>query len=119
MTDIYETPKAKLEHETGSDDNFGSIEEGLSGNYRFEIFEVLNEAWEKTSGAKGAIWLAIIIYIAFSIGLSIISQIILGILATLTANNETVIIFFSILMQIGFNLILLPIAMGLFILGIS
>ena len=118
MTDIYEAPKAKLEHESESADSLGSIEEGLRGNYRFEIFEVISEAWEKTSGAKGAIWLAILIYFAISIGLSIVSQIFLAIVATMAANNEAVVIFFSFVLQVIFNAILFPVAVGLFILGI-
>lgn len=61
MSDIYEPPKARLEHEAESSDNFGSIEEGLRGEYRFQIFEVLGEAWEKTSGAKGTILLAFVV----------------------------------------------------------
>jgi len=118
MSDIYQTPKANLEAETSSSDNFGSIEQGIRGDYRFYISEVLNEAWEKTSGAKGTFWLAIIIYIAISIGLSIVSQIFLAIIANVTANNETIVILFSIVFQLLFNIVLLPVGMGLVILGI-
>jgi uncharacterized membrane protein len=118
MSDIYETPKANLEAETSASDSFGSIEQGIRGDYRFQISEVLNEAWEKTSGAKGTFWLAIIIYIAISMGLSIVSQIFLAVVASLTANNETIVIVFSILFQLLFNIILLPVGMGLILLGL-
>jgi uncharacterized membrane protein len=118
MSDIYQTPKASLENEANAADNFGSIEQGLRGDYRFHISEVLSEAWEKTSGAKGTIILAIIIYLAVSIGLSIVQQIILAIVASVSANNEAVVVVLSFVLQILFNFILLPIGVGLTILGI-
>lgn len=118
MSDIYQTPKANLEDESVSTDNFGSIEQGLRGDYRFYISEVLSEAWDKTSGAKGTIFLAIIIYLAVSIGLSIISQIILAIVASVISNNEAIVLALSFILQILFNFILLPIGVGLTILGI-
>jgi uncharacterized membrane protein len=117
MTDIYETPKASLESESTTVDSFGSIEKGIRGEYRFSISEVLSEAWEKTSGAKGTFILAFLIYIAIAIGLSIVAQIILTLIHAVT-NDQTILIIFSLLQQIVFNLILLPIGLGIFMLGI-
>ena len=117
MTDIYETPKSNLEPELASADNFGSIENGIKGEYRFYISEVLSEAWQKTSGAKGTFILSFVIYIAISIGLSIVSQILLAVISS-ASTDETFIILFSFLQQLAFNLVLLPVGMGIFMLGI-
>jgi len=118
MSDIYETPKANLENETDVAANFGSIEKGIAGEYKFTISEVLSEAWEKTAGAKGSFMLAFAIYFGISIGLSIVAQIFMAIIISSTGNNETAVIIFSIIQQLVFNLILLPIGMGMFILGL-
>jgi uncharacterized membrane protein len=77
----------------------------------------LKEAWDKTAGAKGTFILAFFIYLAISIGLSIVSQIFLAIIGS-AANDELVIIVFSVLQQLVFNLVLLPVAMGIFLLGV-
>ncbi len=118
MSDIYETPKAALENEIDAEDNFGSIEKGINGQYQFNISEVLSEAWEKTSGAKGTFILAFVIYIAISMGLSIVAQIFMAIIVSITTNNEIAIIIFSIIQQLVFNLILMPVSLGVFILGV-
>lgn len=119
MSDIYKTPKANLEAETSSSDNFGSIEQGINGDYRFFIFEVIGEAWEKTYGSKLTLVLAFILYIAVSIGLSFLLEIIISIISSVIGKNETIISITTIFYQLVLaNLVLLPIWVGVEILGI-
>jgi len=67
MTDIYSAPSASLT-EAVTVDGFGSLEKGIAGDYQFAIGEVISEAWAKTKGVKGTIWLAFLIYIAIGFG---------------------------------------------------
>ncbi len=116
MSNVYETPKSGLVNESGGEDQFGSIEKGLSGDYEFSISAVLNEAWEKVSGTKLTFFLAALIYIGVFIGLSIVFQIIIGVIISTLSPGVAVVI--GLIQQIIFSLIILPIAAGLFMLGI-
>lgn len=117
MSDIYQAPKANLENESSSEDQFGSIENGINGDYQFKISEVLSEAWQKTSGAKGTFWLAFLIYFAISIGISIAMQLVM-VAVMMNIQGEGVIVAISIIEQLVMNLILTPVAVGILILGI-
>ena len=117
MSDIYQTPQSNLENETHSEDNFGSIERGINGQYQFDISAVISEAWQKTAGAKGTFWLAFLIYVAIAIGISMVSQFVLIAVAA-TSQNEAVIIILSLAEQLVMNLVLMPVVMGIMILGI-
>lgn len=117
MSDIYQTPQSSLENETPGEDNFGSIERGISGQYQFEISEVISEAWQKTAGAKGTFWLAFLIYMAIAIGISMVSQFVLMAVAA-TSQNEAVIVILTLAEQLVMNLVLMPVVMGIMILGI-
>lgn len=116
MSDIYQTPKSNLENQAHDEDQYGSIENGINGNYRFEISEVLSEAWQKTYGAKGTFWLAFLIYFAISIGISIVSQLALT-AVVMTHQSEAVVITITIIEQLVMNLVLMPVMMGIIILG--
>lgn len=117
MSDIYQTPQSNLENETHSEDNFGSIERGINGQYQFDISAVISEAWQKTAGAKGTFWLAFLIYVAIAIGISMVSQFVLMAVVA-TSQNEAVIIILSLAEQLVMNLVLMPVVMGIMILGI-
>lgn len=117
MSDIYQAPKANLENESPSEDQFGSIENGINGDYQFRISDVLSEAWQKTSGAKGTFWLAFLIYLAISIGISIVMQLVM-MAVMMNFQGEGVIVAISIIEQLVMNLILTPVAIGILILGI-
>jgi len=117
MSDIYQTPQSSLEKETYTEDNFGSIERGIKGDYEFSISDVLSEAWQKTAGAKGTFWLAFLIYIAISIGLSLVSQLILTAVA-MSIHDEVTIAILSIIEQLVMNLVSMPVGVGIVILGI-
>lgn len=49
----------------------GSLETGLTGEYRLTLGSLLSEAWEKVPGNKGTVWMAMLFYIglAFLIGM--------------------------------------------------
>ncbi len=117
MSDIYQTPQSSLENETHAQDNFGSIERGINGEYQFDISEVISEAWQKTAGAKGTFWLAFLIYIAITIGISMLSQFVLMAVAA-SSQNEAAVIVLSFVEQLVMNLVLMPVVMGIMILGI-
>jgi len=61
MTDMYKTPDATLT-ESPEMDGFGSLERGKAGDYQFVIGDIIREAWRKTKGAKGTVWLALLLY---------------------------------------------------------
>lgn len=117
MSDIYQAPRANLEKESTSGDQFGSIEKGLSGDYEFSISAVLGEAWQKTAGAKGTFWLAFLIYLAISIGISIVMQLVMT-AVMMNIEGEGVIVALTIVEQVVMSLILTPVAVGILILGI-
>ncbi|MCO1332755.1 hypothetical protein MO867_00250 [Microbulbifer sp. OS29] len=77
MSDIYKAPEANLANGTETDDS-GSIEKGIAGDYSFSIGETISEAWERTSGNKGTIWVGAILYLVASMGISFVITLITG-----------------------------------------
>jgi uncharacterized membrane protein len=71
MNDIYKAPEADLTLRTTSVEGSGSLEGGIAGNYSFSIGEVISEAWAKTDGAKGTIWLGLLFYVLVMVAVSI------------------------------------------------
>lgn len=63
---------------SGSAENMGSLEKGLSGEYQLIAADVIREAWGRVSGNKGTIWLAVLIYFAVFIGLSVVFTLLSG-----------------------------------------
>jgi uncharacterized membrane protein len=62
----YEAPRADLNAQQVTPGASGSIDDALAGRYRFEIGDVMREAWAMTSGMKGAFWGgAILLYLAY------------------------------------------------------
>jgi len=70
---IYTPPESDLARPTERGENFGSLEKGLRGDFRFSIQEILSEAWELTSGSKAAIVGGFAIYFAISMVTSVLS----------------------------------------------
>ena len=66
MTNPYTPPKAQLERQTLNTEGQGTLQGGISGQYDFSIRAIIAEGWEKTSGAKGTILLAFVIYIVIA-----------------------------------------------------
>lgn len=62
MSDIYKAPESQLtaEEESGS---YGSVEKGLAGDYSITIGEIFSEAWRRTKGNKGTVWLGLLLYV--------------------------------------------------------
>ena len=51
MSDVYQPPESELTK--GSDDaQQGSVERALAGDFEFDVFDVLSEAWGLTNGVK-------------------------------------------------------------------
>ncbi|VAW96028.1 hypothetical protein MNBD_GAMMA21-2227 [hydrothermal vent metagenome] len=117
MSDIYQPPQSDLEKAPSGEQIGGSIENGLAGNYQFNFGEVFSEAWQLTSGFKGTFWLAVLIFFAIYIGISIVAAIITSLLGTLIPSLEFA-IFFEVIVNLILSFIIMPIQMGLFIIGI-
>ena len=52
MTNIYQAPGANLAENTTAFEGMGSLENGIAGNYKFSIQDIISEAWAKTKGSK-------------------------------------------------------------------
>jgi hypothetical protein len=120
-TNIYQAPTADLTENTVAFEGGGSLENGIAGNYEFSISDILSEAWEKTKGAKGTIWLALILYLAFAYAVMFVLGILMGVVgfgAIATGSIGTAIVS-AIVTQIVMMAIVMPVAMGLYIIGIK
>lgn len=97
-----------------------SVEKADSGDYTFSIRATLSEAWDKTSGAKWPIHLAFLYY--FLVMLAIV---IVGVIATAALTTVPVMgdpsgsMAMQFLLQIGVNLIALPMMLGIIMMGIQ
>lgn len=60
------SPAAQLEQHTLNTEDQGSLQGGISGQYDFSITAIIAEGWGKTSGAKGTILLAMLIYLVIT-----------------------------------------------------
>lgn len=56
----------------------GSLAKGLAGEYSLSIGEVISEAWNRVSGNKGTVWIALLIYMAAIFVISLILNLVLG-----------------------------------------
>lgn len=118
MSNVYEAPESNLVNETQDTGDYGSIEKALAGEYKFSIGETLSEAWDKTSGAKWPFNLAIFYYMIVMIGLMVV----MAIAVASTTSVETpgsMPVLLEIGIQVGFNLIMLPMGLGLMMMGIK
>jgi len=118
MTDIFEAPEADLVQPQPATTDYGSIDKAIAGDYEFTIGGVLKEGWDKTTGAKWAIHMAFFWYFLVAIALVILSQ-----LAMMTFIDQTtdpmMVSGLAIGQQLVLNLIMLPIVVGILILGIK
>ncbi|MBU6951428.1 MULTISPECIES: hypothetical protein [unclassified Hahella] len=116
MSDVYSTPQSNLTPERSGDRRWGSLEDGVNGNYHFRVGELISEAWERTNGAKMTLILAGIVYIAVMFGVTIVTSIIFGII---TPDNAVIALILGLVNQIVISAVTIPIAMGMFILGLK
>jgi hypothetical protein len=121
MTSIYQPPLADLSDATVPFDGTGSLENGIAGNYNFSIREIIKEAWAKTKGTKGTIWLALLLYMVVFGALSLIVDFILrkfglsqapGVSAGTKAT-------YMVVSQLIFIWVSLPLTAGLWMLGLK
>ena len=105
-----------------SEGNYGSIEKAISGDYEFSIGSVLSEAWEKTSGAKWTIQLAFFYYFLVIIGVLTAIGVMLAMLTDVSGDmsgDASGVVVLQLVLQLGMNLIIMPMAMGIAIIGIK
>jgi len=118
MSNAYKAPESNLVNENLSTGDYGSVEKAIRGEYEFSIGSVLSEAWEKTSGSKWPFILSFIYYvlviIAVMMGLGLV-------MASLMAVTEEpgVIVLVQLVTQLGTNLIVMPMIMGIVMMGIK
>jgi len=118
MSNAYETPESNLINENISTGDYGSVDKAIRGEYEFSIGSVLSEAWEKTSGSKWPIHLGFLYYflvvLAVMFGLGIIMA---GLMAV--TDEPGVLILLQLVIQLGINLIAMPMIMGIVMMGIK
>lgn len=91
----------------------GTLENGIAGNYDFEIMEVIAEAWQKTSEAKGTMLGA---YLLIFLAVAVISFTLAFILGLFGASGEG-----QIVAMVGewlVTLLMYPFLAGVMMLGI-
>ncbi len=112
MSDVYSTPESDLIRDDQNID-YGSVKKAIAGDYQFKVFDVLGEAWDKTSGVKGSIWLAMVFYMLVAIGISFV-VVLLGML--IGADESPVM---AITEQLAVSIIGTPMLVGMFMIGLK
>lgn len=118
MSDIYKAPESQLTtgEESGS---YGSLEKGLAGDYAISIGEILSEAWRRTKGNKGTVWLGLVLYI---VALAVISYV-AGMISGYPAFNPQAAMEATGMSQLIYQLLVTiagaPLAAGLIMIGIK
>ncbi|MFV8780878.1 hypothetical protein ACNKU7_00515 [Microbulbifer sp. SA54] len=116
MSDIYNAPQAELTEASSDASNFGSIPKALAGDYRVAIGDTLSEAWQRTGGNKGTIWLGVILYTLATIAISVIAAMITGQSLTDPSENGGVAGILSDLIVLAATA---PLSAGLIMIGIK
>ncbi len=125
MTDIYQAPGADLSPQQSNFQGGGSLQGGIDGNFKLDIGTILSEAWERTNGSKGTVWLAVLFYLIAVMLLSFVMGIITSILGfggAGVAGSEGAIgamIAGAVVSQVIQMFITLPLTAGFFMLGIK
>ena len=76
MVNPYTPPGAQLEREVLNTQGQGTLQGGINGQYDFSIRGIIAEGWEKISGAKGTLLLALLIYIVIASILNVVQSLI-------------------------------------------
>ncbi len=116
MTDIYQTPTSSLENSVDLEEQFGSVEQGLRGEYAFSIRAIISESWEKVKGFKGTFFLAFLIYIGFVFLVSLPFEI-SAVFARSAVEDNNIIVLIAFVKQIAVTLVTTPILVGVIIIG--
>lgn len=118
MSDIYKAPEAQLTtgEESGS---YGSLERGMAGDYSISIGDIFGEAWRRTKGNKGTVWLAVLLYFVAFVVVSFVAGMITG-YSSFNIEQQADASFGSMISyQILVNLIAAPLTAGMMMIGIK
>ena len=108
MTDIYQATSANLSEPVIPFDGIGSVANGIAGNYSFNIGDIISEAWAKTDGRKGTIWMGFLFYMIVIVPVALIFRFLAG--SSLAA---------GFVFQIIQMAIALPFITGLYMIGVK
>lgn len=62
MSDVYQTPQADFNQSSTPNNQYGSVEQALAGDYSIAVGDVMSEAWNLSNGAKLNIHLSLLVY---------------------------------------------------------
>jgi hypothetical protein len=111
----YAAPQADVNSEIPAGQGDG-IDNAVAGRYDYQISDVLKEAWDLTSGFKGTVWGAVLVLgIAGGIAGALVSLAAAGIGKALGSSAGFIVNF---MMQIGLNVIMYPLSLGIAMLGV-
>lgn len=113
MTDIYKAPEAEL-RDKPKDQEYGSIETALAGEYELKPLEVLKQAWAMLPGLKMPVMMGWLCYILISMAFSGIGYAALGISFESTSTTPTEVVW-SIIEAIA----LMPLFVGITMMGVK
>ena len=116
MSDIDAAPAANLDLPRDDDPEAGSLERGIAGDYTFTIGEVLKEAWARSEGAKLTLNLAMLAYVVIYLAAAGIAE--FALTPLIEEQPLIIAIAFIIFQQLFLLAIALPLAVGIFILGV-
>lgn len=119
MSDVYKAPESNLVNESDTGEQYGSVEKAIKGDYEFSIGSVISEAWAKTSGAKWPVFLSFVLYMLVMIGIMVVLSLVTVGLVSASPDPSGGAMIVQLIMQVGINLVVLPLAMGLLMLGIK
>lgn len=117
MSDVYQAPEASL-NEPVADGQYGSVESALAGDYKLEPIEIFKDAWAKLSGMKGTFWGAAVIYYLIAMAFGFLLAAVFGILGMQSESGASTIIA-QVVIQVVQTFVLMPIAMGLFMIALK
>ena len=119
MSDVYKAPESNLVNESTTNEQYGSVEKAIKGEYEFSIGGVISEAWGKTSGAKWPINLSFILYAIVMIGIMVVMTAVTVGLVAASPDASGGAVIMQVIMQLAVNLAVLPLIVGILILGIK
>ncbi|MES2931982.1 MAG: hypothetical protein V4805_00620 [Pseudomonadota bacterium] len=121
MTNIYQAPGSNLSENTTTFEGMGSLENGIAGNYKFSIQDIISEAWAKTNGSKGTVWMAVLLYMVIIIPVGLVVGFVLGLVGlgadpTGSMTRNIIAQLLSSLLQLGVSM---PLAAGFWMIAIK
>ncbi len=117
----YKTPSAAVRDRVFAGPAGGTLQDGIGGNYDFEIMDVIKEGWQRQSGLKGAFWLGFLLMYLVMIGVGLAAGMVSAVM--LTSGGQTTepsagIAVAQLVFQVVIMAIMYPMYAGLFMMGI-